>query len=558
MKIVSKRYIPQDDLDYMDITVPNTHNFVLENGCVVHNCGTGVGFSVERQYVSQLPVIAESFHKSDTTIVVPDSKIGWAKSFKELIGLLYQGIIPNVDYSRIRAAGEPLKTFGGRASGPEPLKDLFKFTTTIFQKAAGRKLQSIECHDIICKIADIVVSGGVRRSALISLSNLSDDRMRQAKSGQWWIENPQRALANNSACYTEKPDLAVFMDEWKSLYQSRSGERGIFNLEAARKYSEQTGRRDASLIAGVNPCSEIFLRSKQTCNLSEVIIRSTDTAKDLKRKVRLATILGTFQSCLTDFRYVTSAWKHNCEEERLLGVSLTGIFDNPLTYSSKNLPNLLIELQDTAIITNQEFAEKLKINESTAITCVKPSGSVSQLVNSASGIHPRHSEYYIRTVRSDTKDPICKFMMDKGFVSEECVTKPDSVRVFSFPVHSGSDSFLRNHLSAIEHLEIWRLYKRYWTEHTVSVTITVKEHEWLDVAAYVYKHFDDISGVSFLPHSDHVYQQAPYQECTKEEYEKLLAQIPQDIDWSELQKYETTDVTEGSQELACTGNKCEI
>lgn len=526
-------------------------------------CGTGVGFSVERQYVSQLPVVADQFHKTETTIFVRDSKIGWAKALKELIGLLYQGMIPNIDYSKIRGAGEPLKTFGGRASGPEPLKKLFEYTVRLFQNSAGRKLQSIECHDLVCQIAEVIVVGGVRRSALISLSNLSDDRMRLAKSGQWWMENPQRAMANNSVCYTEKPDLAVFMDEWKSLYQSKSGERGIFNLDGARKNIEKQGMRDASQIAGVNPCGEILLRGADggggLCNLSEVVIRSHDTEATLKRKVELATILGTFQSCLTSFRYVGVKWKHNAEEERLLGVSMTGIFDNALTRSpSFKLESLLQNLKNIAHETNKQYAKKLKINPSVAVTTVKPSGTVSSLVNSSSGIHPRHSEYYIRTVRADVKDPLCQFMIDRGFVHSPCVMRPGHTEVFSFPVNSPQNSVFRNQISAIDHLKLWSTYKHNWTDHNVSITISIKEHEWLDMAAYVYKNFDDITGISFLPYSDHIYEQAPFTNCTKKEYEELSEKLPKGTDWSELSDYESTDMTESSKELACVGNKCEI
>jgi ribonucleoside-diphosphate reductase alpha chain len=527
-------------------------------------CGVGVGFSVERQYVNQLPVIADEFYQSETTIEVPDSKIGWAKSFKELIGLLYQGIIPKIDYSKIRKAGEPLKTFGGRASGPEPLKELFDFTIKTFKNASGRKLQSIECHDIICTTAQIVVCGGRRRSALISLSNLTDERMRTAKSGQWWIENPQRALANNSACYTEKPDISIFMDEWKSLYQSRSGERGIFNLMGARKQADLIGRRDSSKISGLNPCGEVLLRGGNSgdgglCNLSEVIIRPNDTERSLKRKIILATILGTFQSCLTDFKYLNPKWKYNAEEERLLGVSLTGIFDNPLTNKPTfNLEVMLNKLRNVVIETNKQYAKKLKINQSAACTVIKPSGTVSSLVNSSSGIHPRHSQYYIRSVRADTKDPLCKYMIDAGFIYEDCVMNPSNVKVFYFAQKSPNLKGFRNDISAIEHLNLIQIYKKCWAEHNVSATVSIKEHEWLDVAAYVYKNFDEIVGVSFLPYTDHVYKQAPYKECTEKEYLELLKKTPQNIDWSKLSDYETTDSTEGSQEFACTGGKCEI
>jgi ribonucleoside-diphosphate reductase alpha chain len=530
------------------------------------SCGVGVGFSVERQHVAQLPSVSEEFYDTDTTIVVQDSKIGWAKSLKELIGLLYQGQVPKIDVSRVRPSGAPLKTFGGRASGPEPLVALFEFCIKTFKGAAGRKLQSIECHDIVCKIAEVIVVGGVRRSALISLSNLSDDRMRASKSGQWWIENVQRALANNSACYTEKPDIGIFMDEWKSLYESRSGERGIFNLVAAKKSAENLGtnshgepRRDASKIAGTNPCAEILLRNKGFCNLSEVVVRAEDTKEMLLKKVELATILGTFQSSLTDFRYLSKEWKKNAEEERLLGVSLTGILDNLfMSTPSDALKEFLLELRDKAIETNKKWAKVLGIPESASITCVKPSGTVSQLVDSASGIHPRHSDYYIRTVRADNKDPLCTLMKQMGFPNEPDVTKPEHTSVFSFPVKSPDHARFRNQVSAIQHLELWLFYKKYWAEHTVSITISVKENEWLDVAAYVYKHFDHISGISFLPFSDHVYKQAPYQDCTKEQYQALCSKMPQDADWSKLHIYEKEDTTTSTQELACVAGSCEL
>ena len=469
--------------------------------------GTGVGFSVERQFVSNLPTVAEEFHPSDTTIVVQDSKMGWAKAFKELVAMLYHGQIPKWDLSKVRPAGAPLKTFGGRASGPEPLRRLFEFTTEIFQNAHGRKLSSIECHDIVCKTAEIVVVGGVRRSALISLSNLSDDRMRVAKSGQWWNDNGQRALANNSACYTEKPDIGIFMDEWKALYDSKSGERGIFNRESAKKIAEKNERRDVGYDFGTNPCSEIILRSREMCNLSEVVVRTNDTEDTLLEKVRLATILGTFQSTLTNFKYVSKDWKKNCIEERLLGVSLTGIMDNKWTAGKlPGLDVLLKNLKQMSVDTNKEWSEKLKINQSAAITCVKPSGTVSQLVDSASGIHARHNPYYIRTVRGDKKDPLTKMMVDMGFPVEDDVMKPLDTSVFSFPIKCSEDAVFRQDMNAIEQLELWKTYQEHWCEHKPSVTISVKENEWIEVGAWVYKNFDLMSGVSFLPYSEHTYK----------------------------------------------------
>ena len=526
-------------------------------------CGTGVGFSVERNFVEKLPTISEEFADSDTTIVVADSKIGWAKAYRELISLLIGGQVPKWDLSKIRPVGARLKTFGGRASGPKPLDELFRFTVDTFKKAAGRKLTSIECHDVCCKIAEIVVVGGVRRSALISLSDLTDDRMRHAKDGQWWSTEPQRALANNSACYKSKPEIGTFMDEWVSLYRSKSGERGLFNRDAAKKQVEKIGedRRDPNYNFGTNPCSEIILRDKEFCNLSEVVVRADDTIETLKEKVRLATIIGTLQSTLTNFRYISSDWKKNCEEERLLGVSLTGIIDSKLTNGDgkqEDLENLLEELRQVSVDTNKKIAKELGINQSASITCVKPSGTVSQLVDAASGIHSRHSQYYIRTVRADNKDPLCDFMKSKGFKSEPCVMKGDKVTVFSFPIKSPSGAITREDKTAIEQLELWLTYQRCWCEHKPSVTISVREHEWLDVGAWVYNHFDEVSGISFLPYSEHSYKQAPYQECDEETYLELLSETPTDIDWSQLQEFEDDDQTSGSQTLACSGDSCEV
>ena len=521
--------------------------------------GTGVGFSVERQFVSALPTIAEEFHMSDTTIIVQDSKMGWAKAFKELVAMLYHGQIPRWDLSKVRPAGAPLKTFGGRASGPAPLERLFEFTKDIFISAAGRKLSSLECHDIVCKTAEIVVVGGVRRSALISLSNLSDDRMRIAKSGQWWNDNGQRALANNSAAYTEKPDIGIFMDEWKALYDSKSGERGIFNRESAKRIAEKNGRRNADYDFGTNPCSEIILRSREFCNLSEVVVRPEDTEDTLLSKVQLATILGTIQSTLVNFKYVTKEWKKNCSEERLLGVSLTGIMDNKWTAGKlPGLHTLLQNLRKMSIDTNKEWAEKLGINQSVAITCVKPSGTVSQLVDSASGIHARHNPYYIRTVRGDKKDPLTKMMIDIGFPAEDDVMKPNDTTVFSFPIKCDENAVFRQDMNAVQQLELWKTYQEHWCEHKPSVTISVKEEEWLKVGSWVYENFDLMSGVSFLPYSEHTYKQAPYQDCNVDEYEELKKKMPTEVDWSKLSDYENSDQTVGSQELACVAGNCEI
>ena len=532
-------------------------------------CGTGVGFSVERDLIKTLPTIAEEFEDSDTTIVVKDSKMGWAKAYRELFSLLIGGQVPKWDTSKVRAAGERLKTFGGRASGPEPLEDLFQFTVDTFRKANGRKLTSIECHDIICKIAEIVVVGGVRRSALISLSSLTDERMRDAKSGAWWEADSQRALANNSVSYKEKPEPGTFMEEWVALYKSKSGERGIFNREAAQKQVEKANAfrtklnpeyrtRDSDQLFGTNPCSEIILRDREFCNLTEVIVREDDTPKSLARKVKLATILGTWQSTLLNFRFISGEWKKNCEEERLLGVSLTGIMDAEVTRKVEGLDLTLQRLRSEAIKVNKEHADTLGIPQSAAITCVKPSGTVSQLTDAASGIHARHNAQYIRTVRADNKDPLCSFMKDKGFPHEADVMKPDHVTVFSFPVQSPAGCVTRNDMTAIEQLELWLVYQRHWCEHKPSVTITVKEEEWPTVGGWVYDHFDEISGISFLPHSDHSYRQAPYQDCTWNEYEEMLKQMPVDVDWSGLGEYEKEDNTSGSQTMACSGNSCEI
>ena len=522
-------------------------------------CGTGVGFSVERQYVKKLPDVPDTLFDSETTVVVKDSKEGWAKSLRQVIALLYSGEIPKWDTSKVRPAGARLKTFGGRASGPAPLIDLFTFVTQTFKNAAGRKLSSIECHDIMCKIGEVVVVGGVRRSATISLSNLSDDRMRHAKSGSWWENNPQRALANNSVSYTEKPDSMSFMREWQALVESGSGERGIFNRQAAKVQAAKNGRRDADHEFGTNPCSEIILRDSQFCNLTECVVRATDSVEDLERKVRLATILGTIQSTYTHFPYLTKEWKNNTEEERLLGVSLTGIMDNPLmTLKNTALAKTLRHLKDIAVETNAEWAELLQIPVSTAITCVKPSGTVSQLVNSSSGIHARHSPYYIRTVRGDIKDPLTNFLKDKGIPNEPCASKPDTTVIFSFPQKAPDGAVVTADLTGIEQLEMWLMYQRNWCEHKPSVTINVRSDEWFEVGAFVYKHFDEMSGVSFLPYNEHTYQQAPYQECGKSDYKELSSLMPKNIDWSELSDYEMEDNTSGSQTMACSGDSCEI
>ena len=515
--------------------------------------GTGVGFSCERQEISKLPSIPETISNCDDVIVVGDSKLGWAKSFKKLLSSLWEGDIPTIDYTQVRPAGARLKTFGGRASGPEPLKRLFDFVIETFKHAQGRKLTSIEVHDITCMIGEIVVVGGVRRSALISLSNLTDKRMREAKMGAWYNDFAYRGLANNSVAYTERPDMETFMDEWVSLVKSKSGERGIFNRVAAQVQAEKQGR-EKDLNYGTNPCSEIILRDKQFCNLTEVVVRANDTKETLTRKVQLATILGTLQSNLTNFQFLSAEWTKNTKEERLLGVSLTGIMDAKIT--SNPDPIFLEELKNEANKTNKKYAKMLDIEPSKSITCVKPSGTVSQLVDSASGIHTRHSPYYIRTIRMDKKDSIYEFLKDKGVQVEDEQFRPDSTAVFSFPIKAPSGAITRDDKTAIEQLENWLVYQRHWCNHKPSVTISVKDDEWMDVGAWVWKYFDEISGISFLPHSDHSYVQAPYQECTKEEYQALLKKTPKDVDWLSFKEEE--DNTEGSQTLACTGNACEI
>ena len=536
------------------------HTRVFDETMLVLMNGTGVGFSVERQHISKLPPVPDVLDHDPSILVVKDSKKGWQASFRMLINSLYSGLIPTWDTSRVRPAGAKLMTFGGRASGPEPLEDLFKFVIERFVGAQGRQLNSLECHDIMCKIGEVVVVGGVRRSAMISGSNLSDTRMRDAKHGQWWAIEPQRALSNNSVIYTEKPDIGIFMEEWKSLYDSKSGERGMFNREAAQKHiANLETDRDPNHDFFCNPCSEILLRSAQFCNLSEIVVRSNDTVASLKKKVELATILGTMQSTLVDFKGLRKQWTDNTAEERLLGVSMTGIMDCPLTNGKKSgLKDLLKMLRGLVVKTNYKWADKFEIERSTAMTCVKPSGTVSQLVDAASGIHARHNAYFIRTVRGDNKDPMTQFMISKGIPHEADVMKPDHTTVFSFPMKSPRGSVLRSDMTAIEQLEFWSIYATEWTHHKPSVTVSVKENEWLQVGSWVYDHFDNMSGVSFLPHSEHSYQQAPYQDCTREEYTAFLKKMPKSIDWTELAEFEKEDHTTGTQELACAAGGCDI
>ena len=539
---------------YMPVDDPKS----FDEAMYILLCGTGVGFSVERQYVSKLPDIPEVLEKVDTVIQVQDSKEGWAKALRKLIGHLYMGEVPTWDVSKIRPAGARLKIFGGRASGPAPLVDLFNCTENMFRYNSGRKLSSYDCHNLMCKVGEVVVSGGVRRSAMISLSNLSDGRMRHAKSGKWWETAPQMALSNNSVCYTDKPDGETFLREWTSLVESKSGERGIFNRISAKVQASKYGRRDPDHEFGCNPCSEIILRPYQFCNLTEVVVREKDKFDDLKRKVMLATILGTAQATLTKFPYLRKIWNNNTEEERLLGVSLTGIMDNELTNGTKHgLERTLESLREIAVETNREWSAIFKIPQSTAITCVKPSGTVSQLVDSSSGIHPRHSAYYIRTVRGDNKDPLTQFMIDSGVPSEPDFMKPDTQTVFSFPMKSPTTSTLRDDMTAIEQLEMWLTYQRYWCEHKPSVTVSVRDDEWMEVGAFVFEHFDEMSGVSFLPHSEHTYQQAPYQECTEAVYNDFRSKFGH-IDWNKFRDYEKEDTTSGSQTFACSGDSCEI
>ena len=537
--------------------LPIDHPKAFDEMMYVLMCGTGVGFSVERQYVSKLPEVAEEFYDTDTVIHVTDSKIGWAKAFRELIAMLYSGQVPKWDVSGVRPAGSALRTFGGRASGPEPLVDLFLFTVEIFRTSAGRRLSSIECHDLCCKIAQIVVVGGVRRSALISLSNLTDDRIRRSKSGQWWVDNPQRGLANNSACYTEKPDFEAFLNEWQSLYESRSGERGVFSRVASQAQAARNGRRDAEVDFGTNPCSEIILRPYQFCNLSEVVIRSSDTLQGLRLKVRSAAVLGTLQATLTNFRYLRKIWKDNTEEEALLGVSLTGIMDHPVMSGRRGraeLQHWLTQLKDEAIKTNSKWAKRLGINASTAITAVKPSGTVSQLVDSASGIHPRYAEQYIRRVRADARDPLCSVLEAAGVPVEEDVTSP-TTKVFSFPIRSPENAVVAPDMGAMEQLCLWETYQDHWCEHKPSMTCYYKDDEFLQVGQWLYNKFDKVSGISFLPYAEHTYQQAPYEPVDKETYEAMVKDFPTEINWNVS---EESDMTEGSQQLACTGNSCEI
>ena len=555
-KALDREHVSGYNCSYIPIDSPRAFDEVLY---ILMN-GTGVGFSVERQYADKLPTVpAEEFEHIDSVVSVTDSKDGWARAFRDLIAYLYTGRVPKINVSKVRPAGERLKTFGGRASGPQPLVDLFDFTITKFKEARGRKLSSMECHDIVCKTGEVVVVGGVRRSALISLSNLSDQRIRTAKTGDWWTTNPERALANNSVAYTEKPDPGIFMKEWLSLYESKSGERGIFSRASAQKKAAENGRRESNWDFGTNPCSEIILRPNQFCNLTEIVVRAGDTVNTLTRKIKVATLLGTIQSTFTNFGYLRKVWQDNTEEERLLGVSLTGIMDSELLNGKESgLAKTLETLKKVAVECNKEYAEKFNINQSTAITCVKPSGTVSQLVDSASGIHARHNPYYIRTVRGDNKDPLTEFLKASGIPNEPDVMKPEHTTVFSFPMMAPKGSVCRTDMTAIQQLEIWKTYAKHWCEHKPSVTISVKEDEWVPVGSWCWENFEYLSGVSFLPFSDHTYQQAPYQDIDEDTYKKLVKAMPKEIDWKKLQDFEKEDNTKGSQELACTAGVCEL
>ena len=555
-KALDREHVSGYNCSYIPIDSPRAFDEVLY---ILMN-GTGVGFSVERQYADKLPTVPDvEFDYIDSVVSVTDSKDGWARAYRDLIAYLYTGRVPKINVSKVRPAGERLKTFGGRASGPQPLVDLFDFTITKFKEARGRKLSSMECHDIVCKTGEVVVVGGVRRSALISLSNLSDQRIRTAKTGDWWTTNPERALANNSVAYTEKPDPGIFMKEWLSLYESKSGERGIFSRASAQKKAAENGRRESNWDFGTNPCSEIILRPNQFCNLTEIVVRAGDTVNSLTRKIKVATLLGTIQSTFTNFGYLRKRWQDNTEEERLLGVSLTGIMDSELLNGKEaGLEKTLEKLKKVAVDCNKEYAEKFGINQSTAITCVKPSGTVSQLVDSASGIHARHNPYYIRTVRGDNKDPLTEFLKASGIPNEPDVMKKEHTTVFSFPMMAPQGSVCRTDMTAIEQLEIWKTYAKHWCEHKPSVTISVKEEEWVPVGAWCWENFEYLSGVSFLPFSDHTYQQAPYQDIDEKTYKKLVKEMPTTIDWNKLQDFEKEDNTKGSQELACTAGVCEL
>lgn len=522
-------------------------------------CGTGVGFSIEQQTVQKFPQIKkQTGHKVDP-IVVDDSKEGWANAFVKAMEFWFDGQDVDIDYSKLRPLGARLKTMGGKSSGPGPLMALMDFAKRKVLARQGRRLSSLDTHDIICKIGEIVEMGGVRRSALLSLSDLDDEEMRDAKKGQFWLADGQRHMANNSVSYNQKPTAAEFMEEWISLAKAGTGERGIFNRGGLRKQLPERRwkvfEKDAET-SGTNPCGEIVLKSKEFCNLTEVVARAEDTEESLMKKVRLATILGTYQSSLTNFPFLSKEWKKNCEEERLLGVSITGQWDSLAVRS----PEMLKKLRDEAIEVNKKYAQKIGINHSTAITCVKPSGTVSQLVDSASGLHPRHAPYYIRRVRISATDSLFQMMKDQKVpFYPEIGQSLDSATtyVLEFPVRAPGGAAFRNDLTAKQQLEHWQMVKNNFTEHNPSVTISISNDEWLGVAHWLYENWDMIGGLSFLPRNDHIYSLAPYEEINREQYEKLASGYP-DIDFSQILLYEKDDETKGAKELACVGGVCEI
>ena len=533
----------------------------------VSMCGTGVGFSVESQNVEALPQIEYQGGEKLATHIVADSKEGWCDALVLGMNTWYQGKDIEFDYSKLRPAGARLKTFGGKSSGPEPLQALLDFTRSKILSRQGRRLTNINVHDILCKIGEIVVAGGVRRSAMISLSDLDDEKMRHAKDGQFYMLQPQRSIANNSAVYLEKPTQEVFLSEWLALVKSGSGERGIFNrgslietlpkrrVDLLKEKGLIHGDRITGII-GTNPCAEIILQSKQFCNLSEVVARSDDDEKSLLRKIRLATLLGTYQASLTYFPYLSKAWQDNCEKERLLGVSITGQWDCQAVRDN----NVLDKLKQAAIDANKEYAKRFNVNASTCITCVKPSGTVSQTVDSSSGMHPRHAPFYIRRIRISASDALFKMLKKQGvpYHPEVGQSEMDATTfVLDFPVKAPTNAVCKDNLTALEQLEHWRLVKENYTEHNPSVTISVGEDEWLQVANWVYQHWDIIGGLSFLPRFDHVYQLAPYEAITEEEYNALLKRFEQ-LDFAQLFAYEHSDTTEVKRELACVGGACEI
>ncbi|MDA0320449.1 MAG: recombinase [Proteobacteria bacterium] len=539
---------------YKAITQPRDFSDAL----FILSSGTGMGYSVEKKYISQLPKVPSSVKMDEVSFTVQDSREGWQEAVQFAMEEGFLGNIYEYDLSLLRPEGAILKTFGGRSSGPEPLRKTLNYINDLFKKAAGRQLTSLECHDLMCMIASCIVAGGVRRSAMISLGDIDDVEMRNAKNWSLGAFPEERHSANNSYVTNGTPSKEEFEAEWSAMVAGKSGERGIFNRASAKAQAEKFGRKVADF--GCNPCSEILLVDDgQFCNLSEVIIRADDDFYDLKRKVELATIIGTVQSTFTHFPALPKNWTDNCEEERLLGVSMTGIMDNPLTNGVlAGLPGRLNELRNFAIDTNKKWAEKLGISAAASVTCVKPSGSVSALTGTASGIHSRWSDYYIRRTIQSNADPLTQLMIDEGIPHEPSATKPDLETVFSFPIASPLGAVTNGTRSAIEQMEMWLTYQRNWTTHKVSATISVKSDEWDDLAKFVYDHFDEIAGVSFLPYDDHAYVQAPYEQISAEKYEELNLAFPISVNWSRLPEFEIEDTTKASQELACTGGACEI